>query len=67
MRHLSLDSEPTQIIQDDLLISKSLITSTETLLSNKVTFLGFENQYMDIFWGITIQPNPGGKSEFGIT
>lgn len=35
---LSLDLEPTQILQNHLLVSKSLDTSVKTLFSNKEIF-----------------------------
>ena len=38
--HFSLDLGFTQIIQDDLLALRSLITSAKTFFPNKVTFPG---------------------------
>ena len=58
-KDIILDLETTQIIQDNLLPSRSLITSSRTFffsLLNKETFTVQGIKRLDIFWATTIQP-----------
>lgn len=49
--HLALGLGPTWIIQDDCLISRSLITRVNSFLPHKVTLKGSRIRMRTYFWG----------------